>query len=96
MALFGNKEDKEAKQQEKMYQMLSKYGLQSLTDPQDIQSVQNIVTELAGSNLMEFGNLFAPDQKAANQLMIQYQRTIVEQNFIIIRQLDKISQQLNR
>lgn len=96
MALFGNKEDKEAKQQEKIQRMLSKYGLESLSDPQDIASVQNIVTELAGSSLMEVGNLLAPDEKTANQIQIQYQRTLVEQNFIIIRQLDRINKALNK
>lgn len=96
MGLFGSKEDKEAKAAQKTQAMLAKYGLQQLTDPQDIQSVQNIVTELAGSNLMEMGNLFAPDEKTANQIQIQYQRTILEQNFIIIRQLDRLIKALNK
>jgi hypothetical protein len=96
MGLFGSKEDKEAKQQEKMNKMLAKYGLQSLTDPQDIQSVQTIVGELAGTSWMEAGNLLAPDEKTANQIQIAYQRTLVEQNFIIIRQLDKIANLLNK
>ena len=96
MALFGSKEDKEAKQQEKIQKMLSKYGLESLSDPQDIASVKTIVTELTGTSFMEFGNMLAPDEKTANQIQIQYQRTLVEQNFIIIRQLDRISQALQK
>lgn len=95
MGLFGNSEEKQAqkeqKEQEKLQKMLSKYGLQTLKDPQDIESVRNIVADLGGTGWMELGNFVAPDQKTVNQLMIQYQRTIIEQNFIIIRQLDKIA-----
>ena len=91
MGLFGSKEDKGLKQQEKIQKMLSKYGLQSLSDPQDIESVQNIVTELAGTGMMEFGQMLAPDEKTLNQLQVYYLRALVEQNFIIIRQLDRLS-----
>jgi len=90
MGLFGSKEDKAQKQEEKTQQMLAKYGLQSLKDPEDIASVRLIVSELAGASWMEVGNLLAPDEKTANQIKITYLRTLVEQNFIIIRQLDKL------
>ncbi len=90
MGLFGSKEDKAQKQEEKTQQMLAKYGLQSLKDPEDIASVRQIASELAGTNLMEFGSILAPDEKTLNQLQVYYQRAIVEQNFIIIRQLDKL------
>ena len=57
MALFESKESKEEKkarkiaeaeqkQAEKDFALLQKYGLTGLQDPEDIQSVRNIVGEL--------------------------------------------------
>lgn len=96
MGIFESKETKAEKALEKQQKLLQKYGLQNLTDSQDIQSVRNIVTELAGSKFMEVGNFLAPDQNTANQVQIMYQRTIVEQNFIMIRQLDRIAKSLEK
>ena len=96
MGLFGNDEKKQAKEQakldkqnEKEYKLLQKYGVESLRDPRDIESVKKIAQELVGSGLSEAGlklSLKSPEVT----LPISYQRTIVEQNFILIRQLDEL------
>lgn len=105
MALFNGetKEEKKArkaaeaaaKQAEKDQAALRKFGLESLENPEDIVSVKNIVTELAGTGLMELGiTLGAGNDRDIQKNMMYYQRAIVEQNFIIIRQLDRITKLL--
>lgn len=94
MALFGNDEKKQAKEQakidkqfEKEQKILQKFGVDNLTNPQDIASVRKIAQEMAGTGLMEFGmKLKNPEV----MVPVSYQRAMVEQNFIIIRQLDEI------
>lgn len=70
--------------------LLNKYGIGNLSDPEDFASVKKIASELQGSGIMETG-LKLSMAKAEVQLPISLQRTIVEQNFIMIRQLDKIA-----
>lgn len=94
MALFGNKdkETKEDKAERKQRAMLEKYGLQALSNPEDIASVKTIVSELAGTGLMEAGlALGAGNDRDIQKTQLAYQRTLVEQNFIMIRQLDRIA-----
>ena len=93
MALFKTEEEKAAIAAEKERRLLEKYGLENLRDKKDVESVRKIVQELAGSGLMEMGMKLSL-AKAEVQLPISYQRTLMEQNFIMIRQLDKISVQL--
>ena len=95
MALFGSKEEKAAKTAEKERKLLEKYGVDSLTDPRDIESVKKIASELVGTGLMETG-FKLQTLKAEALLPITYQRAIMEQNFIIIRQLDKIAKLLEK
>lgn len=98
MALFGNnKETKEEKVARKEREILEKYGLENLTDPQDIESVKKIVSELAGTGLMEAGiTLGGGNEKDILKIQLYYQRAILEQNFILIRQLDRISSLLEK
>jgi len=86
--MFGNKEDKTAA-------LLQRYGLESLSDDQDIASVRKIAEELAGTGLMEAG-LKMSMAKAEEKCKISYLRAIMEQNFIMIRQLDRITQLLDQ
>lgn len=96
MGLF-EKEPKMDKQQRKAMELLQKYGLQNLTDPNDLASVQKIVNELAGTGMMETGiALGGGSEKDIARVSMQYQRAIVEQNFILIRQMDKIARLLNK
>ena len=83
MALFKSTEEKQAN-------ALAKYGLENLHNKEDLASVQKITQELLGSGLMEAG-LKLGMAKAEVQLPISLQRAIMEQNFIIIRQLDRIA-----
>lgn len=97
MALFGKeKETKEEKQARKEQETLAKYGLDTLTDQTDIDSVKKIVSELVGTGLMEAGMKLSMGAKPEDQLQVQYQRVLMEQNFIIIRQLDRLNKLLDR
>ena len=90
MALFGNQEEKQAKSAEKARQLMAKYGLENI-DPQYAEAVQKIATDLAGSGLSQFGGLLSNDDKAMNRAQTQFTKAILEQNFIMIRQLDQIA-----
>ena len=86
MALFRSAEEKSA-------QLQDKFGIPERSDPADRASVQKIAQELLGSGAMELGMKISL-AKPAEQLPISYQRAIMEQNFIIIRQLDRLTQLL--
>lgn len=95
MGLFSSPEEKEAKKQEKLQKALEKYNLQELSDEKDIQSVRNIVLEMVGYGFFEAGALLGNDSAVLKQTAAT-NKAIMEQNFIIIRQLDRISKLLDR
>lgn len=108
MGLFNNsgetKEEKkarkqaeaEAKQAEKDLAALRKFGMENLKDPNDIESVKSILNELSGTGLTELGiSLGAGSDRDIQKNIMNYQRAILEQNFIIIRQLDRIAKLLS-
>lgn len=87
MALF-----KQAPQGDKTAEMLAKYGLENLSDRADLESVKKIVSELVGTGMMETGmKIGSIGSKAEDILPVYYQRAILEQNWIIIRLLDKLA-----
>ena len=87
MALFGG-ESKEDKQERKAMELLEKYGLQDLSDPRDLANVKKISQDLMGNKLIELGN--AMSGSGIDSAKMSYLSAIVEQNWIIIRQLDKL------
>ena len=95
MALFKSAEEKAAEQAAKEQAILEKYGMTGLSNPDDLASVKIIAQELVGATLLEAGmklNMAKPEV----QLPVSYQRAIMEQNFIIIRQLDRIAKLLDK
>ena len=94
MGLFNNNsETKEEKQARKMQETLAKYELNNLST-EYANAVKNISLALAGNNLIEVGSTLG--MTPAENLTTSYLKAIVEQNFIIIRQLDEISKKLNK
>lgn len=89
--MFGNNP---AKQEQKVQMMLQRYGLQGLSDPRDIQAVRNIATSLSGNKLIEVGTLLQGN--GVDPAKLSYLNAIMEQNFIIIRQLDKLTKLLEK
>lgn len=89
MALFGNTEEKKAA---KVEALLNRYGLQELSDQRDLDSVRNIATNLMGNKLIQLGA--ALQGNGADAAKLSYMNAIMEQNFIMIRQLDRIAKKL--
>lgn len=87
--MFGNKEKKEEKAAAKEQELLEKYGLTDLQDPVDKESVKLIAHNVFANNLMIVGaGLKGRTETVATLSLLQ---TLIEQNWIIIRQLDKIN-----
>lgn len=84
---FGT--NKEEKREAKVLALLERYGLQELTDPRDKKAVQNIAYDLMGNKLIELGAALSGN--GADAAKMSYLNAIMEQNFIIIRLLDKIA-----
>ena len=89
--MFGNKV---VKREQKTQALMQKYGLEDLSDPRDKQAVQNIATNLMGNKLIELGA--ALQGNGADAAKMSYLNAIMEQNFIMIRQLDRIAKSLEK
>lgn len=100
MPLFGNKstkETKEEKQERKQKEILSDIGLDDLTDPKDIDNALRISLELNGSNLAEFDAAIGKaNERDLAKMQMQYERVMLEQNFLMIRQLRRIEKLLEK
>ncbi len=95
MGLFKSPEEKQQILEEKTRKVLEKYELTNLST-EYTNAIKNINSELAGSGLSELGNLLAPDTNTSLRVQTQFLNAIVQQNWIIIRQLDDISKKLNK
>lgn len=89
MALFGNTEDKQQKELEKF---MDKYQLEDL-DEKDLVVLRKIASDLAGNNFFKAG-LALSFAKAEEQAKLTYLSTLVEQNWMIIRQLSRLNKKL--
>lgn len=92
MGLFGGKESKEDKTTRKVHDMMEKYGLSEL-DLKDLESVQSISSSLMGNSLIELGTALQGNSTDAAKM--SFLRALVEQNWIIIRQLDRLNKRLD-
>ena len=81
MGLFKSEE-------EKTQEMMAKYGLERLTDEHDQKAVEKILSKIVGNRLIAAGTLLGG--KAEDVAKIDYLDILMQQNFIIIRQLDKL------
>ena len=91
MALFGggNKQSKQEKQIEKY---LKKYQLEDL-DEKDLVVLQRIAYDLVGNNFFKAGMVLS-FAKAEEQAKVTYLSTLVEQNWMIIRQLSRLNKNM--
>ena len=95
MALFGGKDTKEDKAARKTQAMLEKYGLEYL-DSKDVESVRSIGYSLMGNSLIELGNAINLKGSPVDSAKMSYLHALVEQNWIIIRQLDRLNKKLEQ
>lgn len=93
MGFFKSAEEKQAEREEKLNQIMAKYELNELEDKYK-NAVSSINLELSGTGAMELGNMLSFDEKTAARLNNYYMNALIQQNWIIIRQLDDINKKL--
>lgn len=94
MALFNKSpEEKEEKQQKEIAKFMEKYQLEDL-DEKDLVVLKKIANDLAGSDLMKTGVKLTFGTKPEENLKISYLNTLVQQNWMIIRQLSRLNKNL--
>lgn len=87
MGLFDSEEKKKEKQQA----MLKKYRLTDLSNADDLASVTNITYDIVATGFYEMADFLLKDNNALLRAQLCYEKALMEQNFIMIRQLDRIS-----
>ena len=94
MGLFNSKENKEEKKQQEIEKFMERYQLDEISD-QDLVIIKKIATDLMGNNLLKAGMALS-FAKAEEQAKVTYLSALVEQNWIMIRQISNISSQLDK
>lgn len=93
MALFESKDEKlarqEAKQEAKVDALLERYGLEDIKNPDTFEALKTISYTLSGNKFTEVGAALGGN--AIDVAKMTYLRALIEQNFIIIKQLDNLS-----
>lgn len=92
MGLFSKDETKMERTARKEQEILERYGLTEVS-PMDIESIRKIIADLSGNGLLKAGMAFT-FAKGEEQAKVTYLSALVEQNWIIIRQLDRIQRML--
>ena len=92
MALFGEKKTKEEKQQEELQKFMDRYQLEDL-DEKDLIVLQRIAQDLAGNKWFKAGMALS-FASAEEQAKVTYLSALVEQNWMIIRQLGRLNKNL--
>lgn len=92
MALFGPRESKEEKEAKQLKTFMEKYQLEDL-DKKDLVVLQRIAADLAGNNFFKMGMALS-FAKAEEQAKVTYLSTLVEQNWMIIRQLSRLNKNI--
>lgn len=94
MALFNSKETKDDKKQQEINKFMEKYQLEEIDD-KDLVIIKKIATDLIGNNLFKTGMALS-FAKAEEQAKVSYLSALVNQNWIMIRQLNNISNKLDK
>lgn len=89
MGLFKEKETKEEKNARDIATFLEKYGLDELNED-DLQIVRRIASDLAGNGFFKIGMALS-FTKAEEQAKVTYLSALVEQNWLIINQLSRLT-----
>lgn len=92
MAVFGEKKSKEEKEQEKLQKFMEKYQLEDL-DSKDLIVLKRIAGDLAGNQFFKAGMALS-FAKTEEQAKVTYLSTLVEQNWMMIRQLSRLNKSI--
>lgn len=93
MALFETKEEKQEKQEKQIKKFMDKYQLEDL-DEKDLVVLKRIANDLAGNGFLKAGMALS-FANAEEQAKVTYLSTLIEQNWMIIRQLSRINKKLD-
>lgn len=106
MGLFESKEQKQLKQQQKEDEKAAERAakVRSKLETRHLENVDEeftddlaaIIAGLGGTGMMELGRALSFNTKTEDELKLKYLHTIMEQNWIMIRQLDRITKALER
>lgn len=94
MALFGEKKSKEEKEEEQLQKFMDKYQLEDL-DKKDLVVLQRIASDLAGNAWFKTGMALS-FAKSEEQAKVTYLSALVEQNWMIIRQLSRLNSNVEK
>ncbi|MPW26413.1 hypothetical protein GC105_11495 [Alkalibaculum sp. M08DMB] len=94
MALFGEKKSKEEKEEQKLQQFMDRYQLEDL-DKKDLVVLQRIAGDLTGNSLFKAGMALS-FAKAEEQAKVTYLSALVEQNWLIIKQLGRLNKNIEK
>lgn len=94
MALFGKKETKEEKEERKLQEFMERYQLENL-DEKDLVVLQRIANDLVGNSFFKVGMALS-FAKAEEQAKVTYLSALVEQNWMIIRQLGRLNESIEK
>ncbi len=89
--MFGGK-SKEEKQQEQLQKFQEKYHIDEL-DPKDLENVKQIASDLAGNGFLKAG-IALSFSNAADEAEVTYLSALVEQNWIIMNQLNRLNKSI--
>lgn len=96
--MFGAREKKNekkmSKQEKEMEKFMDRYQLEDLSE-KDMVILKKIADDLIGNNLFKAGMALS-FAKAEEQAKVTYLSALVEQNWMIIRKLDEISNKLDK
>ena len=93
--MFGKeKESKEDQQAKEMKKFMSKYQLEDL-DEKDLVVLQKIARDLAGNNFFKVGMALS-FAKVEEQAKVTYLSALVEQNWMMIRQLGRLNKNIEK
>ncbi len=90
--MFGK--SKEEKQMEKLKKFMERYQLEDL-DEKDLVVLKRIANDLTGNTAFKIGMALS-FAKAEEQAKVTYLSALVEQNWMIIRQLSRLNKSIDK
>lgn len=98
MGIFGSKEDKLEKQrqqeQEELNKLMAKYNLKNM-DTEDLKVLKRISNDLSANGLFKMGMALS-FAKGEEQAKVTYLSALVEQNWLMIKQLSDLNNKLDK
>jgi len=92
--MFGGKEKRDDKQQRELEKFMARYQLEDL-DEKDLVVLRRITQDLAGNKWMKAGMALS-FAKVEEQAKMTYLSALVEQNWMIVRQLSRLNVNIER